>query len=98
MPLILAGTTLLAGGENEVAAFDAATGNQTWSANLSMDGLTAWPWPMDGFSSGSGYRLHLQFRSEPKLPAKCLDALLKRTESRRIRCQCRGRDSPLVVR
>lgn len=29
--LILAGTTLLAGGENEVAAFDAATGNQTWS-------------------------------------------------------------------
>lgn len=29
--LILAGTTLFAGGENEVAAFDSASGNKTWS-------------------------------------------------------------------
>ena len=29
--LILAGTTLVAGGENEVAAFDSATGNKIWS-------------------------------------------------------------------
>jgi len=30
--LILAGTTLVAGGENEVAAFDSATGTKTWSS------------------------------------------------------------------
>ena len=30
--LILAGTTMFAGGENEVAAFDSATGNKTWSS------------------------------------------------------------------
>jgi outer membrane protein assembly factor BamB len=33
--LILAGTTLFAGGDNEVAAFDIANGNQTWSAPVS---------------------------------------------------------------
>jgi outer membrane protein assembly factor BamB len=32
--LILAGTTLFAGGENEVAAFDAATGSKTWSGTV----------------------------------------------------------------
>lgn len=32
--LILAGTTLIAGGESEVAAFDAATGNKTWSRSV----------------------------------------------------------------
>ncbi len=30
--LILAGTTLFAGGENEVAGFDSTTGNKTWSS------------------------------------------------------------------
>lgn len=30
--LILAGTTLLAGGENEVAAFDSGTGNKIWTS------------------------------------------------------------------
>ncbi len=32
--IILAGTTLFAGGENEVAAFDSATGNKTWSSPI----------------------------------------------------------------
>ena len=32
--LILADTTLFAGGENEVAAFDSVTGNKTWSSPI----------------------------------------------------------------